>query len=273
MLTQEFRVPHQEILDPTGTRPRGRRNPERRRDSLVVVPTYNEADNLERLVDQVIKVGPFDLLIVDDNSPDGTGGLADRLVADRPTRVSVLHRAEKLGLGSAYVAGFRHALAHNYQRVFEMDADFSHDPAMLPSLRANLDRADVVLGSRYIAGGGTRRWPAWRRALSQFGSRYAALVLGLPFRDLTGGFKGFRSRVLSALDLDAIQSNGYAFQIEVTYRSFKHGFHIVEAPITFSDRRAGHSKMRAGIVTEALLVVWRLRFESGRHVLERRVPT
>jgi dolichol-phosphate mannosyltransferase len=144
---------------------------------------------------------------------------------------------------------------------------------MLPSLRAALNKADVVLGSRYIAGGGTRRWPAWRRALSQLGSRYAGLALGLPFHDLTGGFKGFRSPVLAALDLDAIQSSGYAFQIEVTYRSFKHGFHIVEAPIVFADRRAGRSKMRAGIVIEALLVVWRLQFESSRHVLERRVPT
>jgi dolichol-phosphate mannosyltransferase len=285
MLTQVLRAPRSEvrvplgsspdheILEPRGTRPRGTRNSQRKRDSLVVVPTYNEADNLERLVAQVIKVGPFDILIVDDNSPDGTGGLADRLASDQPIRVSVLHRAEKLGLGSAYVAGFRHALAHNYQRVFEMDADFSHDPALLPLLRASLDKADVVLGSRYIAGGGTRHWPAWRRALSQFGSRYAGLVLGMPFHDLTGGFKGFRSRVLSALDLDAIQSNGYAFQIEVTYRSFKHGFHIVEAPIMFADRCAGRSKMRASIVTEALLVVWRLRFESSRHVLERRVPT
>jgi dolichol-phosphate mannosyltransferase len=244
------------------------------RDSLVIVPTYNEAENLRRLVAEVLRSEPFDVLVVDDNSPDGTGALADLLVAERPDRVSVLHREGKLGLGTAYLEGFRFALAHRYKHVFEMDADFSHDPASLPVLRSVLlDRADVVLGSRYVAGGGTQRWPVWRRVLSQGGSRYAGIVLGLPFRDLTGGFKGFRARVLSRLDLDAIQSNGYAFQIEVTYRSHQLGFRIVEEPIIFADRRVGYSKMHARIVVEALLVVWRLRFEGLRPVSARRVPT
>jgi dolichol-phosphate mannosyltransferase len=230
-----------------------------RPDNLVVVPTYNEAANLERLVSEIRQAGPFDVLIVDDHSPDGTGDLADRLADRWRGRVSVLHRSAKLGLGSAYVAGFRNALSRGYEHVFEMDADFSHDPARLPVLRAALDDADVVLGSRYVPGGGTCRWPLWRRALSQGGSLYAALVLGLPFRDLTGGFKGFRSRALAALDLEDIRSNGYAFQIEVTYRCFQHGLRIVEQPIVFSDRVLGESKMRSRIVAEALLVVWRLR--------------
>jgi dolichol-phosphate mannosyltransferase len=242
-----------------------------RRDSLVIVPTYNEADNLEPLVAAVLdsdQHAQFDLLIVDDNSPDGTGELAELFAAELADRMMVLHRTDKLGLGSAYVAGFRYALKHRYTHVFEMDADFSHDPTTLPQLRSTLDSADVVLGSRYVAGGGTQHWPWWRRALSQAGSLYAAKMLDLPYHDLTGGYKGFRSRVLATLDLDAIQSNGYAFQIEVTYRSHRHGFRIVEYPIHFADRRAGQSKMHPRIVAEALRVVWRLRLES-RHVPKR----
>lgn len=252
---------------------RGTRYAEPKRDSLVIVPTYNEADNLERLVKAVLALRAFDVLIVDDNSPDGTGRLADALTLQHPNRVAVLHRPGKLGLGRAYIDGFRYALAHEYRRVFEMDADFSHDPSSLPTLRAALDNADVVLGSRYVPGGLTSHWPAWRRALSQGGSRYAGIVLGLPIRDLTGGFKGFRSRVLSSLDLDAIHSNGYAFQIEVTYRCHRLGFRMVEQPIVFADRRLGRSKMHARIIVEALLVVWRLRLESARGLHARRVPT
>src|SRR5262245_49998622 len=244
------------------------------RDSLVIVPTYNEVENLPPLVRQVLANDLFDVLVVDDNSPDGTGARADELVAERPDRVSVLHRGGKLGLGTAYVEGFRYALANRYQHIFEMDADFSHDPAVLPALRTALQSgADVVLGSCYIPGGATHHWPAWRRLLSQAGSRYAGFVLGLPFRDLTGGFKGFRARVLSRLDLSGIQSNGYAFQIEVTYRSHQLGFRIVEEPIMFADRSVGYSKMHARIVAEALLVVWRLRLEGLRQVPARRVPT
>ena len=229
-------------------------------DNMVVVPTYNEAQNLSALVESILDQVRFHVLVVDDNSPDGTGAIADELAARYAPYVAVLHRAGKLGLGTAYRAGFTYALARGYRHVFEMDADFSHDPNALPMLREALDGADVVLGSRYIAGGQTLYWPAGRRLLSQMGSRYAGLILGLPFHDLTGGFKGFSARVLQSLDLNAIQSNGYAFQIEVSYRAYRAGFHIVERPITFVDRRLGTSKMRAAIVAEALRIVWSLRF-------------
>ena len=242
--------------DPTPLRP----HPRKRRDSIVVLPTYNEAQNLRLVVPEILRSSPyFDVLVVDDDSPDGTGELAEQLAVEHPGRVRVLHRPGKLGLGRAYIDGFRHALALRYPRIFEMDADLSHDPAALPSLREALDSADVVLGSRYVCGGATLHWPIWRRTLSQAGSLYAALVLGLPFHDLTGGFKGFSAKVLRALDLDAIQSNGYAFQIEMTYRAYQLGFRIVERPIVFADRRLGESKMHGGIVTEALRVVWDLR--------------
>jgi dolichol-phosphate mannosyltransferase len=237
-------------------------------DSLVVIPTYNEAENLERLVEAVLAQGDFNVLVVDDNSPDGTGEIAAALVIRYRKRVAVLHRPGKQGLGTAYRTGFGYGLAHGYQHIFEMDADFSHDPRTLPSLRAALDGADVVLGSRYVPGGATRDWPIARRLLSQCGSRYAGLILGLPFHDLTGGFKCFSARVLQRLDLDAIQSNGYAFQIEVTYRAYQAGFHIVERPIAFADRRLGQSKMRAGIVAEALCIVWVLRFGRPSPVLQ-----
>ncbi len=235
------------------------------RDSLVIIPTYDEAGNLEPLVRQVLAAGVFDVLVVDDQSPDGTGELADELATRFPQRVMVLHRPGKRGLGSAYLHGFAYALRTGYDRIFQMDADFSHDPGRLAGLRDALDHADVVLGSRYVAGGGTRHWPLWRRALSRGGSAYAALVLGLPLRDLTSGFKGFRRQVLAALDFDAIHSSGYAFQIEVTYRCHQHGFRIVEVPITFADRQVGQSKMSGHIVTEAMLMVWLLRFEHLRH--------
>jgi dolichol-phosphate mannosyltransferase len=241
-------------------------------DSLVVIPTYNEAENLERLVETVLAQGAFDVLIVDDHSPDGTGELANRLIDRFPGRVAVLHRPGKGGLGPAYRAGFGHALTRGYQYVFEMDADFSHDPHALPKLRAALDDADVVLGSRYVRGGKTQHWPVARRLLSQCGSLYAALVLGLPFHDLTGGFKGFTARVLRTLDIEAIQSNGYAFQIEVTYRAYQSGFRIVERPITFADRRLGHSKMRLAIVVEALRIVWALRFGPPVPALRQAQP-
>jgi dolichol-phosphate mannosyltransferase len=228
--------------------------------SLVVIPTYNEVENVKILVEKVLEQGAFDVLIVDDHSPDGTGEAAESLADRFPQRVAVLHRAGKQGLGTAYRAGFSYALTRGYQYVFEMDADFSHDPSALPELRAALDEADLVLGSRYVRGGETKHWPFARRLLSQCGSLYAALILGLPFHDLTGGFKGFSTRVLQSLDLDAIRSNGYAFQIEVTYRAFQGGFRIVERPITFVDRRLGRSKMRPAIVAEAVRIVWALRF-------------
>jgi dolichol-phosphate mannosyltransferase len=186
--------------------------------------------------------------------------------------VAVLHRAAKQGLGTAYRAGFNYALTRGYQHIFEMDADFSHDPRALPALRAALEDADVVLGSRYVRGGETKNWPIARRLLSQGGSLYAALILGLPFHDLTGGFKGFSARVLQSLDLDAIRSNGYAFQIEVTYRAYQGGFRIVERPITFVDRRLGHSKMRPAIVAEAIRIVWSLRFGRRPPLLQEVGP-
>jgi dolichol-phosphate mannosyltransferase len=241
-------------------------------DNLVVVPTYNEAPNLSALVEAVLDQGDFHVLVVDDNSPDGTGSIADALAVRYSPWVAVLHRGGKQGLGTAYRAGFAYALRRGYQHVFEMDADFSHDPGALPMLRAGLDEADVVLGSRWVDGGATVNWPVGRQLLSQMGSKYAALILGLPFRDLTGGFKGFRARALESLDLDAIESNGYAFQIEVTYRIFQAGFHIVERPITFVDRRRGTSKMRPGIATEALRVVWSLRFGAPAPILHQARP-
>jgi dolichol-phosphate mannosyltransferase len=242
------------------------------KENLVVVPTYNEAQNLPALVESILDQCDFHVLVVDDNSPDGTGDIADQLAARYSPWVAVLHRAAKQGLGTAYCAGFSYALSRGYGQVFEMDADFSHDPAALPMLRDALNDADVVLGSRYVVGGQTRNWPIGRRLLSQMGSRYAGLILGLPFHDLTGGFKGFSSRVLQSLELDAIQSNGYAFQIEVTYRAYLAGFRIVERPITFVDRRLGTSKMRTGIATEALRVVWSLRFSPPSPVIHAARP-
>ncbi len=232
--------------------------------SLIIIPTYNERDNLEPLTAAIFAQGPYHLLIVDDGSPDGTGALAETLAARHPGRVFVLHRPGKLGLGSAYLAGFRWGLARDYDLIFEMDADFSHDPRHLPQFLAVIRRgADVVLGSRYIRGGGTRNWSPLRQMLSRGGSLYARLILGLPLHDLTGGFKCFRREVLAALDLDHVASNGYGFQIELTYQAWRRGFRIVETPIVFEDRRVGQSKMHGGIVREALLMVWRLRLSRG----------
>ncbi len=237
----------------------------KRRENLVIVPTYNEAINLRLLVPTILRQGPFDVLIVDDNSPDGTGEVAENLAKRLPARVSVLHRAGKLGLGTAYLAGFRYALAQGYQQIFTMDADFSHDPSHLPALRAALERADVALGSRYVPGGGTQRWPLWRRLLSRGGSAYARLVLGLPIRDLTGGFKGFHRQVLEVLlpQMETMRSRGYAFQIEMTYRCARLGYSIEEVPILFEDRLVGQSKLSRRIVAEALWVVWALRLSQG----------
>jgi dolichol-phosphate mannosyltransferase len=229
--------------------------------TLLLIPTYNERDNLAPLCTQIHDSLPAaDILVIDDNSPDGTGQLADELAAKHPY-IQVLHRAGKLGLGSAYIAGFRHALAHGYEYVFEMDADFSHDPCYLPSLLgAAEDGADVVIGSRRVPGGGTENWGLGRQLISAGGSLYARTILGLPVRDLTSGFKCFRRQVLEAIDLSSVRSNGYSFQIELTYRAIQHGFRVVEVPIVFVDRRAGQSKMSRRIFTEAMGMVWRLRF-------------
>jgi dolichol-phosphate mannosyltransferase len=222
----------------------------------LVLPTYNEAENVEAFVAAVLAELPGDarVLIVDDNSPDGTGAIADRLAAEHG-QVEVLHRPGKEGLGPAYIAGFRRALAGGAGLVLEMDSDFSHDPAYLPRLLEAAGRADLAIGSRYVAGGGVSDWSALRRAISRGGSAYARLVLGLGVRDLTGGFKCFRREVLEAIDLDTIAARGYAFQVEMTYRAIQKGFRVEEVPIVFRDRRAGSSKMDRSIVAEA---AWRV---------------
>ena len=228
--------------------------------ALVCIPTYNERENVESIVRAVLAADPrVDVLVVDDASPDGTGALADALAKESP-RVQVLHRAGKAGLGKAYLAAFDWALQRNYSLVLEMDADFSHDPAYLPTLldRASTD-ADLVLGSRWVKGGGTRNWGIGRQLISRGGSLYARTILGLHIRDLTGGYKCFRAEVLRAIDLPSVTSSGYGFQIELTYRALKKGFRVVEVPIVFEDRRVGQSKMSRAIVLEALAMVWKIR--------------
>lgn len=231
----------------------------------LVLPTYNEAENVEPFVAAVRDNLPASsqILIVDDNSPDGTGARADAL-AERHDNVAVLHRPEKEGIGPAYIAGFRRALAAGAGLVLEMDSDFSHDPAYLPRLLEATKRADLVLGSRYVAGGGVSDWGPVRRTISRGGSTYARLVLGLDVRDLTGGFKCFRREVLEAIDLDSVKARGYAFQVEMTYRAIRQGFRVVEVPIVFRDRRAGNSKMDRSIVAEAAWQVPRLRLARER---------
>jgi dolichol-phosphate mannosyltransferase len=234
-------------------------------DPWVVIPTYNEAANIDALVAAVRANTPAGttVLIVDDSSPDGTGELADRIAAETD-RVRVLHRQEKEGLGPAYVEGFRHALDGGAQVVAQMDADFSHDPGVLPRLLSALEHADLVLGSRYVAGGGVADWGPVRRLISRGGSAYARAVLGVGIRDLTGGFKVFRRSVLEAIDLETIPSLGYAFQVETTYRALRAGFRVVEVPIVFRDRRVGESKMSGAIVAEAALRVPAMRMARRR---------
>jgi dolichol-phosphate mannosyltransferase len=229
--------------------------------AIVCLPTYNESENLERMLRALVPLG-VKVLVVDDNSPDGTGDLADRF-AQELDGVSVLHRPRKEGLGPAYLAGFREALAGDADYVLEMDCDFSHDPADVPRLiAACADGADLALGSRYVAGGGTEDWGLMRRLVSTGGSFYARALLGIDVRDLTGGFKCFRRTVLERLDLDAIHSRGYAFQIEVTYRALRAGFRVVEVPILFTDRTHGASKMSRTIVLEAVARVPELRLAA-----------
>lgn len=230
--------------------------PPRTPDVWVILPTYNEAENLERIVGAVLEQLPESrrVLIVDDNSPDGTGRIADRL-AEADESIAVLHRERKEGLGPAYLAGFRVALDGGAERIIEMDADFSHDPSYLPRLIEATEAADLAIGSRYVPGGGITDWGPMRRLISRGGSAYARAALGLAIRDLTGGFKCFRRIVLETIDLDTIEARGYAFQVETTYRTIKAGFRVVEVPITFKDRTDGTSKMSKGIVAEAM---WRV---------------
>jgi dolichol-phosphate mannosyltransferase len=218
----------------------------------LVLPTYDEAENLEAIGAAVGEVRPAEhrILVVDDDSPDGTGRIADRLAAERDD-LEVLHRSRKEGIGPAYIAGFRRALDRGAELVVQMDADFSHEPSYLPAMLKAIDGADVVIGSRYVPGGGVSDWGPLRRLISRGGSVYARTMLGVSIRDLTGGFKVFRREVLEAIELTSIPSQGYAFQIETTYRALKAGFRVVEIPIVFRDRRVGQSKMSSGIVFEA----------------------
>lgn len=232
---------------------------------VVVIPTYNERDNLESLVTRLLGLDPgYRVLVVDDGSPDGTGDVADTLEAGSPGRVGVLHRPAKAGIGPAYVAGFRVALATGAPLVAQMDADLSHDPAALATLVAGATTHDLVLGSRYVAGGKTVGWPPRRLLLSRFGGWYARVALGFPVHDPTGGFKVFRREALAALPLDDLRTDGYSFQIETTWRVWRGGGRVLEVPITFTDRVAGASKLSRGIMVEAALVVWRLRWDGMR---------
>jgi len=230
---------------------------------LVIIPTYDEAQNLPRIVPRVLEQDErIDVLVVDDASPDGTGAIADGLAEQNP-RVRVLHRKGKEGLGRAYLAGFGYGLEHGYDVLFEMDADFSHPPDALPSLIAKLDEADVVIGSRYVDGRVTvSNWPMSRLLISYFGSRYARIITGMPVRDGTGGFNGWKRDVLEAVGLDRVQSNGYAFQIELKFRAWKKGFRLIESPILFTERDTGESKMSKRIVREAVWRVWWLRIQD-----------
>jgi dolichol-phosphate mannosyltransferase len=233
----------------------------------VCIPTYNERENLEPMVAALLeRLDPDDrILVIDDSSPDGTGELADRLASEH-RRVAVLHRPVKDGLGPAYLAGFRRALADRSELVLEMDCDFSHDPDDVPRLIAAAADADLVLGSRYVRGGRIENWGQLRRLVSRAGSLYAQALLWSPVHDLTGGFKCYRRRVLETIDLDAVSARGYAFQIETTYRAVRAGFRVLEVPITFVDRRAGTSKMSPGIAVEA---VWRVPYLSAQALLGR----
>jgi dolichol-phosphate mannosyltransferase len=234
-------------------------------DTLIIVPTYNERDNLPRIAERLLALPvSVEILVVDDNSPDGTGAIADGIAARDP-RLHVLHRQEKNGLGRAYLAGFEWALGRQYEFVFEMDADFSHNPADIPLFleKARQDNCDLVLGSRYAHGIRVINWPLSRLLLSLGAGMYVRAITGMPFTDPTGGFKCFRRRALEAIDLHRVQSNGYSFQVELTHRIWRQGLRIGEVPIIFTDRFVGTSKMSKAIVREALWMVWKLWFQNG----------
>lgn len=227
--------------------------------TLIIIPTYNEYENLQPLLRSIFSYAPHtDILIVDDNSPDGTGELADQL-HENDSRIHVVHRPGKLGLGTAYVDGFKYAISHGYDAAFEMDADFSHDPQYLPNFLLAIEDAHLVIGSRYIPGGATPNWSLTRRLISGCGNIFARFMLGIPVHDCTAGYRCYRREVLESIDLDSIQSQGYAFQVELAYRVMKQGFVIVETPIVFMDRRVGKSKMSRKIVAEAFFYVLRTR--------------
>ncbi|MBD3411465.1 MAG: glycosyltransferase [Ignavibacteriales bacterium] len=232
-------------------------------EALIIIPTYNELDNIKTLVPDIFALEPerVDILVVDDGSPDGTGDYVASL-AEKDERVKLIRREGKQGLGSAYVAGFRYALERGYDYVFEMDADYSHDPKEIPNFLEAVADADLVIGSRYVTGVNVINWPMRRLLLSYFASHYTRFITGMPVKDPTGGFKCFRRRALEAIDLDRINSNGYSFQIEMNFKVYKKGFRIKEIPIIFHDRVAGDSKMNRAIVYEAVFMVWKLRLRS-----------
>ncbi len=231
--------------------------------TLVIVPTFNERENVDALQRAIFDAcAETDILFVDDHSPDGTGELLDELSAKEP-RMNVLHRRDKQGLGRAYIAGFKWALERHYEFIFEMDADFSHDPKELPTMLNVAQSADLVLGSRYIGGIRVINWPLSRLILSRGAGLYVQIITGMPFTDPTGGYKCYRRAVLEHIDLDRIRSNGYSFQIEMTHTTWMAGFHVVDVPITFEERRSGLSKMSSAIVREALWMVWKLWFRAG----------
>lgn len=231
--------------------------------TLVVIPTYNESENITQIIPAVLKQGPlFDVLVVDDNSPDGTAALVKGMMAQYENRIHILERPCKMGLGRAYLAGFKYGLEQGYANLMEMDADFSHSPDVLPRFLEAIKDADLVLGSRYVNGVNVINWPLKRLLLSYGASMYTRAITGMPIKDPTGGFKCFRRQTLEALDFDRVRSNGYSFQIEMSFRIWKKGFRIKEIPIIFTDRVGGTSKMSSKIVREAVLMVWKLKLRS-----------
>lgn len=229
---------------------------------LVIIPTYNEMENIQKLVPQVLAQDPrIDILVIDDNSPDGTGAVVEKMLK-RNRRLNLLKRPNKMGLGTAYVEGFRYALEKRYDIIFEMDADFSHDPNEIPRFLEAIEGYDLVIGSRYVRGVNVVNWPMFRLLLSWSANLYTRIVTGLPVKDATSGYKCFKRKVLEAMDLDRIHSDGYAFQIEVDFKAWKKGFRVLEIPIVFVDRNAGVSKMSPGIIHEAAWMVWKLRLLS-----------
>jgi dolichol-phosphate mannosyltransferase len=235
--------------------------------TLVIIPTYNELENISRLIPDLLeRYDNLDVLVVDDNSPDGTGKYVEETAAQN-SRVRLIKRDKKQGLGTAYIAGFKYALQHNYDYVFEMDADFSHDPGEIKNFLEAVKQFDLVLGSRYVKGVNVVNWPMRRLLLSYFANKYTRFITGMPVHDATGGFKCFRRKVLESINLDDIGSNGYAFQIEMTFKAWKKGFKVGEIPIIFVDRMKGQSKMSKKIVREAIFMVWKLRIRSVLGIL------
>jgi len=235
--------------------------------TLVIIPTYNELDNISRLIPDLLdRYENLDILVVDDDSPDGTGNHVEEISSGNP-RIKIIRRNKKMGLGTAYIAGFKYALQHDYEYIFEMDADYSHDPGEIKNFLSAVNQYDLVLGSRYVRGVNVINWPMRRLLLSYFANKYTRFITGMPVQDATGGFKCFRKKVLESINLDKIKSNGYAFQIEMTFKAWKKGFKVGEIPIIFVDRMKGRSKMSKKIVREAIFMVWKLRIRSVLGIL------